>query len=406
MARLGRNPIVAKSRASQGRSDRPEADWVRGLKELLAAAGYTGDGVRERLGIRHPDDVGPLNRAAVLERLRAASDPLAALLRLFFLETPVTSREADVALRRHDVERLVRARLLRQRGAKIAARLRLDAVRDGLFFADRRFCSPDRRAAGLPSGDTVYPVCSDSVMLAEVVAEQQGARVLDLCSGTGVQGILAASWAREVIAVDVGRRAVAMARLNARLNGLGNVVVRQGDLYEPVAGERFDLIVANPPFVPSPHRGPAYHSGGPLGDRILRRVVEGFEAHLGERGRAYAISHLALRRGQDVAAAVGPWLSDFGGRSMALVFESGTAVDLAAAQAIFALEDGLAAYEREVGRWVRFLERHGAEQVVALVLVAERRGHRGFEVVDGHQRSLTLPVTPPVSQLVERWLAA
>jgi hypothetical protein len=156
--------------------------------------------------------------------------------------------------------------------------------------------------------------------------------------------------------------------------------------------------------VPAPRRGPAYHSGGPRGARVLRRVVAGLETHLRAGGRAVIISHLALRRGETVAAAIAPWRRGFAGRVLALVLESGTPVDLAAAQALFALDDGFAAYGREVRRWVAYLERRRIEQVVLLLIAAERTGPAGLEVVEAFQRTLPLPLSQPPGALIERWL--
>jgi release factor glutamine methyltransferase len=76
-----------------------------------------------------------------------------------------------------------------------------------------------------------------------------GARVLDVCTGSGIVAVSAALAGAEVTAVDVSRRAVLAARLNARVNGV-RVRALRGDLLAPVRGERFDLIVSNPPYVP------------------------------------------------------------------------------------------------------------------------------------------------------------
>lgn len=82
-------------------------------------------------------------------------------------------------------------------------------------------------------------------------ALRPGAVGLDLCTGSGVLAIAAARHGcRHVTAVDVSRRAVIAARCNARLNGVSVNSVR-GDLFEPVRGRRFDLIVSNPPYVPT-----------------------------------------------------------------------------------------------------------------------------------------------------------
>ena len=63
-------------------------------------------------------------------------------------------------------------------------------------------------------------------------------------------------------AVDVNPRALRYAALNARLNGLANVETREGSWLEPVADERFDLVVCNPPYVLSPDRDYLFRDGG------------------------------------------------------------------------------------------------------------------------------------------------
>lgn len=127
----------------------------------------------------------------------------------------------------------------------------------------------------------VFKPRSDSRMLADQIRRERlvaGARVLDVCTGSGVLAIAAArAGASRVTAVDVSWRAVIAAWLNARLNGV-RLRVRRGDLLEPVRGERFDLIVSNPPYIPSegdalPRRGPRRAlDAGPNGRFFLDRI--------------------------------------------------------------------------------------------------------------------------------------
>jgi len=109
-----------------------------------------------------------------------------------------------------------------------------------------------------------------------------GARVLDMGTGTGAIALAAAlRGAAKVTAVDVSWRAVLAARANARLLGR-RIRVLRGDLFAPVAGERFDVILANPPYVPSPEvrptgRGRAWDAGAKgrlLLDRICERAAD------------------------------------------------------------------------------------------------------------------------------------
>jgi HemK-related putative methylase len=377
---------------------------LRQAAERLRAGGYGAESLRALLQVGAPDDVGLLNRAPALERLRRDRSTAAVALRLFYLEADEGLAAATRLLGAEACRAAVAAGLLARRGTRLHARLRIDVHGERLLLADRRLRGPDPGAAGLPRGDMVYPPGGDSVLLAAVVPARDGEQVLDLCTGSGIQALAVARRAARVVAVDIGPRAAALARLNAAVDGADNVEVRRGDLYGAVRGERFDLVIANPPFVPAPERGPAYHSGGPRGDRVLRRVVAGLEAHLAPGGRAVAISHLALRRGEQVADAVAPWLVGFGGRMLVLELESGTPVDLAAAQALFALESGFDGYAREIRRWVDYLDRRRIERVALLIFCAERGGPRGLEVVDARPRTLPLPLSPPPEALIATWL--
>jgi 16S rRNA (guanine1207-N2)-methyltransferase len=98
-------------------------------------------------------------------------------------------------------------------------------------------------------------------------------RVLDLGCGWGPVGVAAARSARDghVVLTEVNRRAARLARLNLERNRVTNAEVRVGPLYDPVAGETFDVIASNPP----------YRAGRPLVLELLERAP----AHLTPRGR-------------------------------------------------------------------------------------------------------------------------
>jgi release factor glutamine methyltransferase len=74
--------------------------------------------------------------------------------------------------------------------------------------------------------------------------------VLELCTGSGAVALEAAAAGAEVTAIDISRRSVATVRLNARMRGL-RVRALRGSLFEPLRGQRFDLIATNPPYVPA-----------------------------------------------------------------------------------------------------------------------------------------------------------
>jgi release factor glutamine methyltransferase len=158
----------------------------------------------------------------------------------------------------------------------------------------------------------VFSPISDSRFLADVLREQTlppRASALDLCTGSGILAITAAlRGAREVTAVDVSRRAVLTVRLNARLNGV-RVRALRGSLYEPVAGQRFDAIVSNPPYVPGaedalPGRGlQRAWEGGRDGRLVLDRIIAGADEHL-RPGGFVLLTHSSLLGTERTIAAL------------------------------------------------------------------------------------------------------
>jgi release factor glutamine methyltransferase len=147
----------------------------------------------------------------------------------------------------------------------------------------------------------VHRPLSDTWLLAEALAaaRPRGRRVADLCCGSGALAVTAAlAGARSVTAVDVSVRAVVATSLNAALNRCA-VRVRRGDLINALAGRRFDLIVCNPPYVPSETDELPRHSpntaldGGRDGRLVIDRVCREAGAHL-EPGGTLLIVHSSI----------------------------------------------------------------------------------------------------------------
>ncbi|PYC88406.1 methyltransferase [Streptomyces tateyamensis] len=127
----------------------------------------------------------------------------------------------------------------------------------------------------------VYPPQGDTALLAECVRREPldgRSRVLDLCTGTGAVALTAARTGARVTAVDLSWRAVVTAWCNSRLHRR-RIRLRRGDLLAPVTGGRFELVTANPPYVPVDPQGagaaPAAAlawDAGPDGRLVLDRI--------------------------------------------------------------------------------------------------------------------------------------
>jgi len=150
----------------------------------------------------------------------------------------------------------------------------------------------------------VYAPQEDTAMLISALRRERlspGAEVLDVGTGTGAVAIAAARHgAAHVIAIDTSAAAVLTTRLNALLSGYTRAVrASRGDLTEPVTGLRFDLVLANPPYVPSadirlPRRGTARAwEAGIDGRAVIDRLCAKVPALLRPGGVLLAV-HSAL----------------------------------------------------------------------------------------------------------------
>jgi release factor glutamine methyltransferase len=146
-------------------------------------------------------------------------------------------------------------------------------------------------------------------MLAEFIKSQPGlpgSRVLDVCTGSGALAVTAARGGAQVDAVDMSRRAVITTRINARLNGVG-VQAHRGDLFGPVEGSKFDLIVSNPPYLPGASELPRHGAsraweGGATGRLLIDRIAAEAPRHLRPGGRLLMVHSSVCGTGETLEA--------------------------------------------------------------------------------------------------------
>lgn len=140
---------------------------------------------------------------------------------------------------------------------------------------------------------SVYEPAEDTFLLADNLDVQKEERVLELGTGCGLLAILAAGAGAQVIATDISPTALACAKENASAHGVADRIdFRLGNLFEPVEGERFDLVIFNPPYLPVRNEEVL---GTPLdlaweagheGRTVIDPFLEGLPSHLTRDGRA------------------------------------------------------------------------------------------------------------------------
>lgn len=326
------------------------------LRADLEAARFTESSID---GLWGPDAADALRRNERVPALRAltalrsrlgASTPLATLAELFLLGVTVSAAEGNAALPSLGVDGartlgLVgpderdasgeRAASALQSEGQSAQPLRALLELRPYSFTDSRGSAAwwilsdlGELALGGPLGEEhVLGVGGASRTLSKMMLQNQVDSALDLGTGCGIQAMHASRHASRVVATDISRRALELAALNFALNRIDSVELRFGSLFEPVAGERFDHIISNPPFVITPRvEGvPAYEyrDGGMVGDALVEQVVRDAEHHLTPGGVAQLLGNWEYREmaasaeATDAFARLRSWLQTAAGSAPA-----------------------------------------------------------------------------------------
>ena len=174
-------------------------------------------------------------------------------------------------------------------------------------------------SAGAQAEGKIYELGTDSFVLARLTPRSGVKRALDLCTGSGIHAVFSSLSGADTQAVDINPRAKIFTELNARLNGV-SCQVHLGDLYAPVSGQTFDLITANPPFVPSPDRDVLIHrSTGESGEEVPERLVAGLPEHLTEGGMFSMVLDHPVYEHQTYLERLESWIGETRGWGIAVL---------------------------------------------------------------------------------------
>ncbi len=277
----------------------PDAALCAALRADLQDAGYTADAVRSAWGPLADEAVGHGLHGPALAALADADGALPTLARLLFLGVPTSVASVSAALPRTGPDGLAALGLASVPGDLVTPRalVRPQAFADAAGGGQWWIASDlDEAALGgaLPIGH-VLGVGGASLTLAGLQLPTPAERVLDLGTGCGIQALRARRYGRTVVATDVSERALAFTRMNALLNDVDGIETRLGSLFEPIAGELFDRVVSNPPFVITPRVAGVpeyeYRDAGLAGDDLVRTFVTGVGAVLAPGGTAQLLGN-------------------------------------------------------------------------------------------------------------------
>lgn len=340
------------------------------LREALHAADYTYDAVSALIG---PTAQAALGRNETTPGLRATSggSPIETLTRIWLLQATVSAEDAERALPGL-VDELCSAGILERSISEVAARVDLRPYgTDGGNLWVASDLTP-----GLDGGpqrvgpDHVLGISPAATSLAELTVRTPVARALDLGTGCGVQSLHLADHVEHTVATDVNARALWLTEVNAELNGIetgagATLEIRNGSFFEPVAGEQFDLIVTNPPFVISPATGErlVYRDSGLPGDRVVEHIVRTIPQHLRPGGLGQVLANWAIRADQPWDERLADWMVGNGCDAWVVQRE---VLDVASYVELWLKDAGLHGtpdYYTRYDTWLSWFEENGVEAV-------------------------------------------
>lgn len=260
--------------------------WEPGpFREQLTRGGYHSHAL-ESLGMPEKWLRSLVPGAAMLGRVQPGST-IDTLIRLFTLGETVSGRLAMSALGTSGTG-LLELGLLSALDGKVFSRFQLIPIGDGWVACDFQYPRPELGEEGVIADFYVMGIGPSSLLVANLVPPLASCRVLEMGCGLAWLSSGLMRDGHTVTGVDLNPRALRLAEFQLKLRGLPPLDLRQGDGFDPVRGEEFDLIVSNPPYVQSPGGNRVYREGK-AGESICERLLRDLPAHLAPGGIAVVL---------------------------------------------------------------------------------------------------------------------
>ncbi|WP_245715663.1 DUF7059 domain-containing protein [Micromonospora peucetia] len=367
---------------------------VEALRTALTRAGFTSNGIANRLG---PQATGGVARNDFRAALRATEDrdPLGTLIRVFVCEQTEPEAAVAAALAPLALDEALAGGLVERNGDGLRMGVDLEPYGDDWWvLAD----VPGSARPGRPlHAEHVLGIGGATQTLIGATVRRPVEAALDLGTGSGVQALHLATHARRVIATDVSARALRFAATTAALNGQDWELLR-GDLVAPVAGRRFDLVVSNPPFVVGPGTTThVYRDSGRVGDAIGAELAAAAPGLLTEGGTMQYLANWVHVAGEDWAERVAGWFAGTGLDAWVIQRE---VADPMAYVNLWLTDVGETADPRRMADWLDWFDAYKVEAVGFGIVSLRRSGHDDPAV---RVEELRQRVETPLGDRVDAW---
>ena len=299
------------------------------LRDFLRKSNFYEPSICRRVGMAGLSDFLSGDRTRIT--LSSETDTLGVLIRLFLVGESLEVKVLESALPAGVVEAMRELGLLIQGPTDSAPPLALpnrgEEIGEGapakmfatvalypvgrLFIVSDRWTLPQGNLTELAEDFVFSAITPNTSQFIATLPKEPCDALLDLCSGTGVAALDAATrGCRATWAVDITSRSTETAHFNRLLNGVNNVTIMQGDLYEPLDDLSFDRIVAHPPYMPMLSRAQVFYDGGVDGEQVTRRIVMGLPRRLRPGGRFYCMAQGADRDDAPFEQRARAWLGE------------------------------------------------------------------------------------------------
>jgi len=338
------------------------------IRHFLRDTGYNTQALKARFGQTEIPHVHLLK--LYLVGITLDPNPLNILFRWFWIGSPVETAVAHQFIPARLIELFLKSGMVSAENGNLISHYRISPFNEFPILSDHAVSG----AGPLHTNTILWPnpttrLCADLSIRTPV------GRTLDLGTGNGCLALAASTHSHTVIATDLNPRAKEFCEFNAALNGITNIEYREGSAFEPVRGERFDLILANPPFFVTPSVRRVFSDNSMELDGFCRMLIQQAPEHLNEGGYCQMLIEWVQMKGQTWQDRMTEWFKDLGCDAWVMVGYARPSMDYAL---IRVQEDRdevttAAAQAALTNTWREYFESRNVEAIFGGMIVLRKR---------------------------------
>ena len=297
------------------------------------------------------------------------------LLRWFWIDSEVESVTAREFIPERMLTVFLKAGVVAEDGGNLVSTVRISPFAEFLVVSDHAISRK-----GSLRADTVLWPNPTTLLCYNLAMHSPVGRTLDFGTGNGILALGAASHSSTVVGTDLNARARQFFEFNAALNGVSNVEFREGNSFEPVRGERFDLILANPPFFVTPSVRRVFSDNSMELDGFCQSLVRQAPQYLNENGYCQVLLEWVQVKGQPWTEKLAGWFEGSGCDVWVISSYKRSAADYAMIRVMEDREEMTDPADQAAlsAEWQAYFESNQVDAIFGGMLVLRRREGRNW----------------------------